>query len=73
MIPNITIFIPKPLKMSSKLWFTLMAQKLRSITKKTPLTVGVFQDHTVEEINGFIDSTGIDLVQLHGMCTKNIN
>ena len=43
-----------------------MSKSIRQVTKRTPLTVGVFQDQSAEEINSIIVSTGIDLVQLHG-------
>lgn len=39
---------------------------IRHVTRRTPLTVGVFQDQSADEINDIIESTGIDLVQLHG-------
>ena len=50
----------------SRYWYQRMAAYIRGTTKRTPLTVGVFQDHSAEEINDVIEITGIDVVQLHG-------
>ena len=53
-------------RVSSKLWFERMARKLRSISKRKPLVVGVFQNQSPEDINRIVNTTGIDIVQLHG-------
>jgi anthranilate synthase/indole-3-glycerol phosphate synthase/phosphoribosylanthranilate isomerase len=46
-------------------WFTHGAEALgRLLARKRPLTVGVFEDQSLEEVNTIADETGIDLVQL---------
>lgn len=48
-------------------WFTHGAEALaRLLARKRPLTVGVFADQPVDEINAIAEETGIDLVQLSG-------
>lgn len=48
-------------------WFRHGARALeRLLTRKRPLTVGVFQDQPLEEVNSLADEVGIDLVQLGG-------
>jgi phosphoribosylanthranilate isomerase len=42
------------------------AARIVAGVKSRALTVGVFQNHDVEEISKIVKETGIDLVQLHG-------
>ncbi|KAI6046394.1 indole-3-glycerol phosphate synthase-domain-containing protein [Pisolithus marmoratus] len=46
-------------------WFTGHARRL-SVSADRPLLVGVFQNHTLEEILSIVSSVQLDLVQLHG-------
>ncbi|KAI5986924.1 indole-3-glycerol phosphate synthase-domain-containing protein [Pisolithus albus] len=46
-------------------WFTGHARRLLSSPDR-PLVVGVFQNHTLEEILSIVSSVQLDLVQLHG-------
>lgn len=46
-------------------WFTGHARRLLASPDR-PLLVGVFQNHTLEEILSIISSVQLDLVQLHG-------
>lgn len=48
-------------------WFEHGAAALeRLLSRKRPLTVGVFANHDPEEINETVDECGIDLIQLSG-------
>lgn len=48
-------------------WFRHGAEALdRLLARKRPLTVGVFEDQPLEEVNTIADETGIDLIQLGG-------
>jgi phosphoribosylanthranilate isomerase len=48
-------------------WFAHGAEALeRLLARKRPLTVGVFKDQPVNEINEMAEDTGIDLVQISG-------
>ena len=48
-------------------WFEHGAAALeRLLERKRPLTVGVFADNDIEEINETVDECGIDLIQLSG-------
>ncbi|HXK33693.1 MAG TPA: phosphoribosylanthranilate isomerase [Dehalococcoidia bacterium] len=48
-------------------WFAHGAEALgRLLARKRPLTVGVFADQPVDEVNAIAEETGIDLVQLSG-------
>jgi phosphoribosylanthranilate isomerase len=48
-------------------WFRHGAQALeRLLARKRPLTVGVFQDQRLEEVNSVADEVGVDLIQLSG-------
>lgn len=48
-------------------WFRHGADALeRLLARKRPLTVGVFQDQSPEEMNTIADECGLDLVQLSG-------
>lgn len=48
-------------------WFRFGSQVLRAyLDVKRPLTVGVFADQSIAEVNAIAEETGIDLVQLSG-------
>jgi phosphoribosylanthranilate isomerase len=48
-------------------WFRHGAEALdRLLARKRPLTVGVFENQSMEEVNTIADETGIDLIQLSG-------
>jgi anthranilate synthase / indole-3-glycerol phosphate synthase / phosphoribosylanthranilate isomerase len=47
-------------------WYNQCAKNLQKITLRRPLTVGVFQDQSMEEVQSIVKATGIDLIQLHG-------
>ncbi len=48
-------------------WFTEGAQALeRLLARKRPLTVGVFENQPLEEVNEIADEVGLDLIQLSG-------
>ncbi|OQR96720.1 N-(5'-phosphoribosyl)anthranilate isomerase indole-3-glycerol-phosphate synthase [Achlya hypogyna] len=47
-------------------WFQSQGRLLAAACARTPLVVGVFQNHTAEEINAIVEEVGLDLVQLHG-------
>jgi len=46
-----------------EVWRAMLA---RAAKEGGPLTVGVFVDATVEEMNGVAERVGLDLIQLHG-------
>jgi anthranilate synthase/indole-3-glycerol phosphate synthase/phosphoribosylanthranilate isomerase len=48
-------------------WFSVNAKRLAKITQHTrPLLVGIFQNHTLEDILETVADVQLDLVQLHG-------
>ncbi len=48
-------------------WFRHGAEALeRLLSRKRPLTVGIFEDQTLEEVNTIADECGLDLIQLSG-------
>ena len=48
-------------------WFRHGAEALeRLLARKRPLTVGVFEDQSLEEANTIADACGLDLIQLSG-------
>ena len=48
-------------------WFRHGAQLLESyLDTKRPLTVGVFADQPIDEVNELVERSGVDLVQLSG-------
>ena len=48
-------------------WFRHGAEALdRLLARKRPLTVGVFEDQPLEDVNTIADACGLDLVQLSG-------
>lgn len=48
-------------------WFRHGAEALeRLLVRKRPLTVGVFEDQSLEEVNTIADEAGLDLIQLSG-------
>jgi len=48
-------------------WFRHGAEALeRLLARKRPLTVGVFEDQPLEEVNTIADEVGLDLIQLSG-------
>lgn len=52
---------------SVEAWFAHGADALdRLLARKRPLTVGVFEDQPIEEVNQLADESGIDLIQLSG-------
>jgi phosphoribosylanthranilate isomerase len=62
---------PPPLRRGAEgdavAWFTHGAQALeRLLARKHPITVGVFEDQPMEEVNTIADECGLDLIQLSG-------
>eukprot|EP01039_Chlorochromonas_danica_P006324 gene6324-6974_t len=55
-----------PREVAQTKWFDEMAKRLRGVTERRPLLVGVFQDQSVEEMNKVAEEVGLDLIQLHG-------
>lgn len=54
---------------ATAMWFSTYADSLKSALGANgcaPLTVGVFLDHSVEEMNSIAKSLNLDLIQLHG-------
>ena len=48
-------------------WFRHGAEALeRLLERKRPLTVGIFEDQSLEEVNTIADECGLDLIQLSG-------
>jgi len=48
-------------------WFRHGADALdRLLVRRSPLTVGVFEDQTLDEVNVIADAVGLDLIQLSG-------
>jgi phosphoribosylanthranilate isomerase len=48
-------------------WFAHGAEALdRLLARKRPLTVGVFADQPIEQVNEIADEVGLDLIQLSG-------
>ncbi|MCH7838005.1 MAG: phosphoribosylanthranilate isomerase [Chloroflexi bacterium] len=48
-------------------WFRHGAEALdRLLARKRPLTVGIFEDQTLDEANAIADECGLDLIQLSG-------
>jgi phosphoribosylanthranilate isomerase len=51
----------------SAAWFAEGARALeRMLARKRPLTVGVFENQSLEEVNQVADDVGLDLIQLSG-------
>lgn len=50
----------------SPAWFTHWKAELLRVTRRTPLVVGVFQNHSLEDLIAIVEESGVDLVQLHG-------
>jgi anthranilate synthase/indole-3-glycerol phosphate synthase/phosphoribosylanthranilate isomerase len=51
-------------------WFAEGAKALeRLLARKRPLTVGVFENQAIEEVNEIADEVGLDLIQLSGQET----
>lgn len=51
-------------EVSSPLWFSANAQRLRA--RRRPLSVGVFRNQPLDDIIAAVDEIGLDIVQLHG-------
>ncbi|MGB2695993.1 MAG: phosphoribosylanthranilate isomerase [Dehalococcoidia bacterium] len=48
-------------------WFWRGAERLEAMLgHKRPLTVGVFEDQSIDEVNAIVDACGLDLIQLSG-------
>jgi phosphoribosylanthranilate isomerase len=48
-------------------WFRHGAEALdRLLARRSPLTVGVFEDQSLDEVNTIADAVGLDLIQLSG-------
>jgi phosphoribosylanthranilate isomerase len=47
-------------------WFAAWQRSLLRVTRRSPLTVGVFQNQPLEEVLALAQGAGVDLVQLHG-------
>ncbi|CAM9539889.1 unnamed protein product [Chrysoparadoxa australica] len=58
--------LPKPETATTAQWFTEWSKLLASAGKRTPLTVGVFQNQPTDEVRQIAKDVGLDLVQLHG-------
>ncbi len=52
---------------SGRTWFAAWSEGIDdSFTRSRPLIVGVFAGHSAEEVSGFAEGFGLDLVQLSG-------
>lgn len=51
---------------SNESWFARHAHQLSLMRAERPLVVGVFQNHSLEEIESITSSVRLDLIQLHG-------
>jgi phosphoribosylanthranilate isomerase len=47
-------------------WFEHWRAEILRLSRRRPLTVGVFQNQGLEEVTDLVRSSGVDLVQLHG-------
>jgi anthranilate synthase/indole-3-glycerol phosphate synthase/phosphoribosylanthranilate isomerase len=58
---------PPGAPVSAATWFAEGAAALdRLLARKRPLTVGVFKDQAIDEVNEIVEEVGLDLVQLSG-------
>lgn len=48
-------------------WYAVHGEALQArISSRRPLVVGVFMDHSMEEMNAIAEQVDLDLIQLHG-------
>ncbi len=65
------LMVPPPaqphVREESRAWFRHGSHLLETyLESKRPLTVGVFADQSIDEVNAIVEEAGVDLVQLSG-------
>jgi phosphoribosylanthranilate isomerase len=68
MVPDKKTPVSCPSLDHTSTWFCESSQRLTKCIKAAgrPLFVGVFYNHTVEQVLAIADEVGLDVVQLHG-------